>query len=523
MIELHIKPAASMRRRDRRHGTRAFLCASSLSAILLAGCATSPPIKIVENGITVRQYSGVADITAQAQAGDVVAERMLGRMYLAGNGVPKNLTEGARLLKAAATGGDPEAAWLLGIAYQFAQPGQQNLDEARRWYQVSAEHGYADGQAAYGNLFDHGIGVPENFAEALKWYRLAVAQNNPLGENNLGAMYFNGRGVDVDLTEGVRLLRLAALQKTASAQANLGGAYANGRGVPKNLVVAYAWYDLAATSKNDTERQRYSVFRDQLGKSLSPAELAQGQQIATTWQPGTDIVAPASNATLAVVGSGVQPAPNAGRTLRGSGTGFVVGRTGQIVTNAHVTAQCTEMRVRLPGADANPVASIVATDTASDLALLTSPLSQVRPLSFRQGMPRQGEGVVAYGFPLVPLLTTDGNVTTGNVTALAGMKNDSHIMQINAPVQPGNSGGPLVDLSGNLVGVVVAKLNAAAIMAVSGDIAQNVNFAIKGDIVRGFLTANNVAYSTAASAQDLKTADITERLKKATVLVECWR
>ncbi|MGI8568125.1 MAG: S1 family peptidase, partial [Methylocella sp.] len=68
--------------------------------------------------------------------------------------------------------------------------------------------------------------------------------------------------------------------------------------------------------------------------------------------------------------------------------------------------------------------------------------------------------VAAFGFPLAGLLATSGNFTLGNVTAVAGLGDDTRILQISAPVQPGSSGGPLLDYSGNVVGVVEGKLNA---------------------------------------------------------------
>jgi S1-C subfamily serine protease len=90
-------------------------------------------------------------------------------------------------------------------------------------------------------------------------------------------------------------------------------------------------------------------------------------------------------------------------------------------------------------------------------------------------------------------------------------------------VQPGNSGGPLLDMGGHLVGVVSAKLNAVAVAGLTGDIPQNVNFAIKSTIVRNFLDANAVGYATAPTRQALSAADVGDSAKKFTVLVECLR
>ena len=114
-------------------------------------------------------------------------------------------------------------------------------------------------------------------------------------------------------------------------------------------------------------------------------------------------------------------------------------------------------------------------------------------------------------------------MTTGNVSALAGIQNDSRFIQISAPVQPGNSGGPLLDSSGNVAGVVVSKLDAMKFARLTGDIPQNVNFAVLLFTLKAFLEANAVDYQTAPSAKPLSTADVAEIGKRFTVLVECYK
>lgn len=131
--------------------------------------------------------------------------------------------------------------------------------------------------------------------------------------------------------------------------------------------------------------------------------------------------------------------------------------------------------------------------------------------------------MVAVGYPLHGLLSSEANVTTGNVSALAGIGNDTRFLQITAPVQPGNSGGPLVDQSGNVVGIIVGKLNAIEIAKVTGDVPQNVNFAINMAVAKAFLDANSVEYKSAPSVKKLDPADMVETAKKFTLLLECQR
>ncbi len=136
---------------------------------------------------------------------------------------------------------------------------------------------------------------------------------------------------------------------------------------------------------------------------------------------------------------------------------------------------------------------------------------------------RAGDGIIVIGFPLRGILASEANVTSGTVSALAGPRDDRRLFQITAPVQPGNSGGPVLDRSGNAVGVVVGKLNAIRIARATGDIPQNVNFAVSAGTTRAFLDAQDVPYKTAPSTADLSPADVAAKARKFTVLLECWK
>ena len=142
------------------------------------------------------------------------------------------------------------------------------------------------------------------------------------------------------------------------------------------------------------------------------------------------------------------------------------------------------------------VANVLAIDEAKDLALLKTDAVVTTLPPFRTDA-RLGESIYAFGFPLAGLLASSGNFTSGNITANAGIEDDVTQMQISAPVQPGNSGGPLLDQFGNIVGVVVAKLNALKYAEVTKDVPQNVNFAIKSSIAVDFLKAHGLVTAVA--------------------------
>jgi S1-C subfamily serine protease len=114
------------------------------------------------------------------------------------------------------------------------------------------------------------------------------------------------------------------------------------------------------------------------------------------------------------------------------------------------------------------------------------------------------------------MLSTGGNFTIGNVSALTGFKNDSRHIQISAPIQPGNSGGPVIDQCGNVIGVVVSNLGAH-----NKGAAQNVNFAININALTSFLDLHGVPYSTQASERSLQTVELAEHAQSITVLILC--
>jgi len=149
--------------------------------------------------------------------------------------------------------------------------------------------------------------------------------------------------------------------------------------------------------------------------------------------------------------------PKASRTVNKTGTGFVISPSGHIVTNHHVVDGCTgDIHGNLSG---EPVTTlrVVSSDEANDLALLQGPAASFKDFAkIRDRAIRSGDSVVAIGYPYHGLLTSDFTVTTGIVSSLSGLLNDTRYLQISAAVQPGNSGGPLLDTSGQIVGMVAA-------------------------------------------------------------------
>jgi serine protease Do len=182
------------------------------------------------------------------------------------------------------------------------------------------------------------------------------------------------------------------------------------------------------------------------------------------------------------------------KPLDGSqGTAFVVGADGWLLTCAHVMGDAKEATVTLGGK--RLLADVVKADAKADLALLKlrDPLpAGTTVLSFRPAAQpaTMGEDVFTIGYPLSRMLGTGARMSKGLLSATTGLRDNAQELQVSAEIQPGNSGGPLLDRNGAVIGVVNRTINPAAVArATGGALPQNVNFAIKAQAVLDFVKA----------------------------------
>jgi len=401
--------------------------------------------------------------------------------------------------------GDAKAQFALGVMYEDGRGVPKDEQQAVFWFRKAAEQGDASAQSSLGFRYAQGQGVPKDEQQAIFWSRKAAEQGDADAQYHLGVMYRNGRGVPKDEQQAVFWYRRAAERGDASAQNNLGLMYAQGQGVPKDEQQAYFWWLLASAKGNSNAVKN----RDRVEKILTPEQRASAQAAARDWKPGT---------AISSTDAGVNPdSKNSAISNNGpdaTGSGMRISR-GLAITNNHVIAGC--QRLALNGR----VARVQASDARSDLALLSS-TGDGPAVSLRGQRVGVGEAVSVTGYPLRGLLS-GFNLTTGNISSLSGVGGDTRYLQITAPVQPGNSGGPMLDSAGNLAGVVVSKLDAIQTAKITGDIPQNVNFAINVNVLRAFLDANNVDYATAGAAAAVPTTVVAERARAFTVLIECWK
>lgn len=490
-----------------------------------------------------------------AKQGHVDAQVYLGNLYVLGQGVSQDYAQAAEWYRRAAAQGSKIAQNNLGLLYDGGNGVPQSYKQAAHWYRRAAAQGYDIAQTNLGLLYESGKGVRQSHGEAARWYRRAAAQGHAAAHYNLGRLYEIGRGVRRDFVQAHMRYNLAASRSSVSEESVRTAAVRGRKRIAARLSparlaraqrMAREWRpgtDTAPPAPTaDTEQMRKIVATVQrtlagLGYDPGPADGIFGARTRAAIRAFQASVGLPVDGRLSkrVMDSLVAAAVAAGRVTARSGgkrralkkvaagSGFRVGPDGHILTNAHVVDGCTEVRVPpAPHARSRRV-TVAARNDSADLALLEGPLGG-RAAAFRRGRGiRPGAGIVVAGFPLHGMLAKGVNVSVGSVSALAGPGDDNRLIQISAPVQPGNSGGPVLDYSGHIVGVVVARLDAVNTVRATGSIPQNVNFAVSAGTARAFLDAEGVAYATAPSVENRAPEDVAAAARKFTVLIECWK
>lgn len=196
----------------------------------------------------------------------------------------------------------------------------------------------------------------------------------------------------------------------------------------------------------------------------------------------------------------------------GSGTGFVVRRDGILVTNEHVVHACRRLALQTGEA-----VTVIAADSRRDIAVLRAARTFDSELSFRSdGNIDHGESVRSFGYPYYGMFSTNLNISEGIVTALSGIGDDPAKFQVSAAIQPGNSGGPLLDESGLVIGIAVSTMRTDKVTELTGVAPQNMNYGIRATLVQSMLLENGIV-SRSAKADGRK--DLREIARSVTPLV----
>ena len=387
-------------------------------------------------------------------------------------------------LSESANQGYPIAQFNFGFEYYRMNI---KLEEGFKWFMKSAEQGYDVAQYQIADMYMDGNMVEKSYKKAFEWYLKSAEQGNEWSQRQIGVMYENGDGVIKSYKKAFKWYLKAAKQGDKWAQLYLGLMYENGNGVKKNYIRAYAWFNLA--SSNGLSYASKTIT--ELETKMTKLQIA----IAQEYNPLDNKKKSKAQDTI--------------------GTGFFVSSS-KVLTNNHVINSCKSIELVRKGYTS--IAKIIAKDVNNDLAILEADTVNSNALKFRTGKGiRIGNEIVVLGYPLGDVLGTSVKLTTGNVSSLNGLVDDTTRLQMSAPVQPGNSGGPLLDTSGNIVGVVYARLE----KSLSGRLTQNVNLAIKANVAKMFLDSNNVDYAVEPSNNVKDLADIADEAKESIVKIIC--
>jgi TPR repeat protein len=489
-----------------------------------------------------------------AEQGNMYAQYDLGLCYHDGQGVPQDYAEAVKWFRKAAERGLAQAQSDLGLCYRFGHGVPQDYAEAVKWWRKAAEQGYASAQCNLGTCYENGHGVTQDYAEAVKWCRKAAEQGDAYGQYNLGLYYHNsygvaqdyaeavkwyrkaaeqglaqaqsdlglcyrfGHGVPQDYAEAVKWWRKAAEQGYAGAQYDLGITYETGQGVPQDYIEAYKWYNLAA-SQGDTNSVE---GRDAIIELMTPGQIAEGQRRASAFAARKEGQA-AGDATAR---------PPFADIPTGSGTGFFVADS-RVLTSYHVVNDANA--IKIVSGSRVCTAKVVKADPANDLALLATTVMVGEPEQSQAGgalfpaLPilssrdiHLGDSVFTLGFPNVEVQGVEPKLTRGEINSLAGIQDDPRFVQMSVAVQPGNSGGALVDTRGNVVGIVTMRLDDLKLLEMSGSLPQNVNYALKSSFILAFLdTVPELAgkFKQPHTELNRKFEDIVKEVQQATVMV----
>jgi hypothetical protein len=353
--------------------------------------------------------------------------------------------------------------------------------EFRRWLSL-AEQNDVNAQFHLGTLYDQGMGVGTSPGKAMEWFSAAALQGSPDAQLYLGLMYSNGRGVSKDDAMAALWFRKAAEQGFEEAQYQLGLAYAGGIGVPQDDKQGFFWLHKAADQGNasaqhhlglcyvngdgvekDLDKASEWIFRAVIGYmeegriKIAEAALHDIEQQL----PGRHIQTTQLRARLALVE--VPPSarqPDFAWTGVSIGTGWPIA-PGYVVTNNHVIDGSDEIVLINPDGE-RMAASIALRDDAHDLAVLAVKDTKQLPLALplaRQSAPI-GASVFTVGFPRIDLLGKTPKLSAGLVSAVNGFDGDASTYRLELLLRRGNSGGPLVNMNGEVVGIVVSMLGA---------------------------------------------------------------
>ena len=202
-----------------------------------------------------------------------------------------------------------------------------------------------------------------------------------------------------------------------------------------------------------------------------------------------------------------------------SGSGFYVSKEGHIATNHHVIDGCRNVKIFAKGKLINT--ELIASDRLNDLALLKASINPPYVFAISSDIPYGTQEIVVAGYPFGNKLSSSIKFTKGIVSSLTGVGDNYSEIQIDAALQPGNSGGPIIDEFGNVIGVAVAKLDITKIVEDFGALPENTNFGIKASTLLNLLKSHEIPLAKEVK-KEIKSRELSKNAAEGTVFLTCW-
>ncbi len=376
--------------------------------------------------------------------------------------------EAARVWKPLAEQGDSQAQLNLGTLYDFGQGVSMDVALAVKWYRAAAIQGGQAAQFNLGMMYETGRGVSQSYADAAMWYQKSAEKGLAIAQHQLGVMYLDGAGVPANHQLALQWLEKAAEQNYADASYQLGSMYANGEGVSKDTDISADWLSRSKAAYRDQgDADKVELISNALALYKAGHGLASALDTS------------ASNVSQAMSFDNPEGAS--------FGTGWPVA-SGHVITNYHVIADSKEI-VLIDREGKEIYARVVLTDEINDIALLSvdhfDQLPPALPLSSK--LAGLGANVFTIGYPRVDVLGRSPKISAGLISSENGLEDNPDSYQTSVAIQSGNSGGPLLNMRGEVVGLVASMLGFVDPATGTTKTINNISFSVKVERVNHLL------------------------------------
>ncbi|MEN6383906.1 MAG: trypsin-like peptidase domain-containing protein [Phycisphaerales bacterium] len=470
--------------------------------------------KMYENGQSFEQnYNSAFEWYAKsANQNYAKAQYELGKFYSLGLGTQQNNTEAFSWFEKAAVLGLNDAQFELGVMYLKGIGTKKNDTEAEKWLLKSAVQNNVKAQYYLGLLYckDRDEEIQHNYKEAVKWFSRAGAQNHIESQYLLGVMYCRGEGVEQDYKTAAKWFIKAASQGSARAQLVLGACYWNGKGVNIDYAESLKWMSLASMNGDKDAK----LLKSELIDKMTTAQIEEAQKRINKVKKVKGYLTEKDHF--------LKDSQKADEKTELTSTGFFISPNGYILTAYHAVERCENIQILHD--KKKYTAIIAAKDEALDIAMLKIDGNDFSYLPLSLNTVQTGDQVFTMGYPQVSLQGTEPKFTEGSISSLSGSGDNLNYFQISVPVQPGNSGGPLINQKGEVIGLVVARLNDISALLTTGAVPQNVNYALKSQYILSFLNASpELSKNIPSKGISIERAAAIEIAKKSVVLITAYK